>query len=92
LTLLRKPADERGDLLAGAFQQEVSTVEEMNLGVGDVVGEGACAVWTEDFVATAPDREQRHLAVAHSPANCTCIPRRNGSAYNNRGSGSGTRK
>src|SRR5690348_1355072 len=57
-------ADVPGDFLQVALQGEVSGLEEMDLGVGQVALEGAGSVRAEDFVVGPPNGQQRHLAVA----------------------------
>src|SRR5215831_61432 len=53
-----------GDLIAGAFEQEVPAVEEMDLRVDGVVGERLGARWAEDLVAAPPHHQNRDPATA----------------------------
>src|ERR1700733_790771 len=46
-----------GYLVAGAFQQEVPAVEQVDLRIRYVVGEGAGAVRPEGWISLAPDSE-----------------------------------
>ncbi len=61
---MQEVADQIRDLFARRFQQEVTAVEEMNLGVRCVLAERAGAVGAEDRVALTPHRKHRHLAGA----------------------------
>jgi hypothetical protein len=59
--LLEERPDQCGHVVDGRLEEEVAAVEQVDPGVGQVVGEGAGAGRAEDLVAAAPDCEQRHL-------------------------------
>lgn len=57
-------ADVLGDGVEVALQGEVPRLQQMDLGVGQILAECRGAVGAEDLVACAPDRQQRVLGVA----------------------------
>lgn len=58
----QKIADQRGHFGARTLQQEVATVEQVDLRVDGVLGERAGTVRPEDLVVLAPDRQHRDTA------------------------------
>ena len=50
-------ANQPGDFVQCGLQQEVPALEQMNLGIGEVVGECLGPGRPEDLVTAAPDRE-----------------------------------
>src|SRR6185436_4922921 len=60
----KEVADQRRDLVAGALEQEVAAVEQVDLRVDSVDGECLGAFGCEDFVAAAPDSQHGHSARA----------------------------
>jgi hypothetical protein len=59
--LAQELMNEIGDLGAGRFQQEVAAVDNVNLGVGQILSECARAVGSEDSITLTPDRQQRRF-------------------------------
>src|SRR5690554_2993425 len=62
--LREEVADEVRDLGHGALKQKVPAGQQVDMGAGQVAGEGSRTLRTEDLVPLAPYREQRHLALA----------------------------
>ena len=52
-----KGTDQSGNFVGRRLEEEVAAVEQVDLGVGKICGEGAGAGGPEDFIVTAPGRE-----------------------------------
>ena len=59
-----KGADQPGHLVQRRLQQEMPAVEQMDFGIGQVIGESLRTGRTEYLVAATPHRKQWHLAGA----------------------------
>ncbi len=57
----REVVHPRGDLCGMGFVREMPAIDEMDFGVRQVAGKGACAIWPQEGIVLALDGNERRL-------------------------------